>query len=237
MSYDIYERPDLPQDAPLFIFIHGGYWQESNRDGNTFMVQPLIDAGCRVFLIGYDLCPTITLSELYDEIQVALTHILDICDKEYSSRRVVISGHSAGACLAISMLNQMRWQKLPNAHFITEVFLLGGIYDLSEARYTEVVNRDNLLGITDGNVSALSPLQQDYSHLQKVGVSVSVVIAEFEAPGLVEQGHQMFEKLTGDGVTTELVLAASLDHFDLVNELCDATSFLAQKMIGKCTSR
>lgn len=234
MAYDIYERPGLPKDAPIFVFIHGGYWQESCRDGNTFVVQPLVDAGVRVFLIGYDLCPMVTLVELHDQVQRAVTNILTAADKEYESRTVVICGHSAGACLAIAMLNETRWRQLPSSHLIRAMFLLGGVFDLTEARYAAVVNKDNLLGITDDNVTELSPLLLDYSHLVDEDVRVAVIVAEFEAPGLMKQGHMMYAKMTSVGANAELIEAKSFDHFDLVTELRKSDCFITQSMVAKC---
>lgn len=238
MSFDVYERPDLPRDAPIFVFIHGGYWQESSKGGNTFLVQPLVSAGVRVFLLGYDLCPKITLSALYDEILVGLSKILLLAQEEYSEAAVTLSGHSAGACLALSMLTEERWRQLPNSHLIRSVFLLGGIYDLSEAQHTEVVNKDNLLALTEENVRELSPLQQSFGHLAEEGTSVriSVVVAEFDAPGLVEQGHQLMDKLRGEGVASEFVEAQGFDHFDLVTELRSEECFLIQRITSECFS-
>lgn len=234
MSYDIYEKPDLPDQSPFFVFIHGGYWQESSKDGNTFMVQTLAEAGFRVCLIGYDLCPNVTLSELYDEVQVALAKVLIAAKEEYGSREVVLCGHSAGACLAMAMLTRNRWTSLPNTHLIRAVFLLGGIYDLTEARYADVVNKDNLLGITDENFSKLSPFQEDYSHLAEERVLVSVIVAEFDAPGLVKQGNEIAVKLKDQGAHSELLVAKEFDHFELVTELRHSNNFIIDRIKGVC---
>lgn len=134
---------------------------------------------------------------------------------------VVICGHSAGGCLAMAMLSMNRWKNLPNSRFTRAVFLLSGIYDLTEARYAEEINKGNLLGITDENVSELCPFQANHSHLVGVGVHVSVIVAEFDAPGLVKQGNEMFAKLIDEGVRSELLVAKSFDHFELVTEPTD----------------
>lgn len=234
MTFDIYEKPDLPKHSPIFVFIHGGYWQESSKDGNTFMVQTLAEAGFRVFLIGYDLCPNVTLSELHEEVQVALATILIAAEEKYGSGEVVLCGHSAGACLAMAMLRRRRWTSLPNSHLIRAVFLLGGIYDLTEARFADVVNKDNLLGITDENVSELSPFQEDYSHLAEERVLVSVIVAEFDAPGLVNQGNEMAVKLNEQGAHSEILVAKAFDHFELVTELRHSNNFVIERVKDVC---
>ena len=231
MAVDIYESRDLPREAPLFVFVHGGYWQEGNREINTFMVEPLVEAGCRVALIGYDLCPQISLAQLYAEVEMALLNLLRSCE----ASSVVLCGHSAGACTVVWMLDQDRWGQLPNRHLIRAVVLLGGIYELAEAIKTQEVNRENLLGIRDEiEATHLSPLNMNFSHLYSMEVRVCVIIAQNDAPGLVEQGHQMHRNLKKQGVDVELVEAQGLDHFDLVTELRRRDSTLSVKLIEVC---
>ena len=231
MAVDIYESRDLPREAPLFVFVHGGYWQEGSREINTFMVEPLVEAGCRVALIGYDLCPQVSLAQLYAEVQVALLKLL----RSSGASSVVLCGHSAGACTVLWLLARDRWGQLPNTHLLRTVILLGGIYDLTEAITTQEINRGNLLGIRDEAVAInLSPLHKDFSHLYSVRLRVCVMIAQNDAPGLVEQGHQMHQKLRRQGVHVELVGVKSLDHFDLVTELRRRDSPLCVKLLEVC---
>lgn len=58
-------------DAPIFIYIHGGYWHALDKTVSAYAVQPLVDAGHKVIILDYDLCPNITLEQLVDQIQRA----------------------------------------------------------------------------------------------------------------------------------------------------------------------
>lgn len=58
-------------DAPIFIYIHGGYWHALDKTVSAYAVQPLIDAGHKVIVLDYDLCPNITLEQLVDQVQRA----------------------------------------------------------------------------------------------------------------------------------------------------------------------
>lgn len=40
------------------MYVHGGYWQELNKDISSYCVEPLVNAGIRVVIPGYDLAPT-----------------------------------------------------------------------------------------------------------------------------------------------------------------------------------
>lgn len=55
--FDVYED-NLTSSSHTFVYIHGGYWQELNKDISAYCVKPLVSAGIRVVIPGYDLAPT-----------------------------------------------------------------------------------------------------------------------------------------------------------------------------------
>lgn len=44
-------------DAPIFVFVHGGYWQEFSKDLAGFSVPLFVENKIKVITVGYDLCP------------------------------------------------------------------------------------------------------------------------------------------------------------------------------------
>lgn len=230
MTYDVYGS-NLPENSPTFVFIHGGYWQRTGKSDNLFIVKPLVEVGVRVIIVGYTLCPGVTLEELYDEVGLALTKILSVA-KESNCSSVFIAGHSAGACLALSMLAKER--RLPNRELLKALYLLGGIYDLTEARFCDYVNANNLLSITDQNVNKLSPFLQDFSHLKDENIKINVFIGDYDALGLQQQGLALFAKLSVEGVKTDILTAKCFDHFDLVTKLREPDCFLTKKILTEC---
>lgn len=69
--------PSISPDAPLFVYIHGGYWQDLSRDISAYCVRPLARAGTRVAILGYTLAPhgkiSINLSKLFTHTGFLLT--------------------------------------------------------------------------------------------------------------------------------------------------------------------
>lgn len=53
---DVYEDMLISSNY-TFVYIHGGYWQELNKDISAYCVEPLVNAGIRVVIPGYDLAP------------------------------------------------------------------------------------------------------------------------------------------------------------------------------------
>lgn len=69
------------QDAPIHVFIHGGYWQELDKTISAYIVRPLVENGIKVIVLDYDLCPRITLAQLVDQIQRAGEFIINYATK------------------------------------------------------------------------------------------------------------------------------------------------------------
>lgn len=65
--------------APIYIHIHGGYWQEEpiGRENSCFVMKSLYKHGIKGIIIGYDLCPSVTLQEVIEEIKQAFLKCLE----------------------------------------------------------------------------------------------------------------------------------------------------------------
>lgn len=55
-AFDIYGK-ELGSDAPIFIWIHGGYWQEGGKDTAGFFANVVHSLGFRFIALGYTLAP------------------------------------------------------------------------------------------------------------------------------------------------------------------------------------
>ena len=95
--------------APVFVFIHGGYWRAlSSKDfsGVALGLQPL---GISTVVVNYALCPGVSIDEIARQSRAALAWVLrHIGTYGGDPARVAVGGHSAGAHLA-AMCLQTRW--------------------------------------------------------------------------------------------------------------------------------
>jgi arylformamidase len=48
--------------APLFVWVHGGYWRRMSKDASSLVAPPLIAAGAAVAVVNYPLAPGPTLA-------------------------------------------------------------------------------------------------------------------------------------------------------------------------------
>lgn len=71
-------------DAPIFIYIHGGYWQELEKETSGYVVEPFYKNKIKSFVVGYTLCPEGTIGEIIKEIQSAVKKIIQYATEKSS---------------------------------------------------------------------------------------------------------------------------------------------------------
>src|SRR5215470_19001149 len=57
--------------APLALFIHGGYWRSLEPAMFSHMARGLNAHGVAVGVVGYDLCPHVTIADIIEQIRPA----------------------------------------------------------------------------------------------------------------------------------------------------------------------
>src|SRR5215471_16739672 len=92
--------------APLALFIHGGYWRSLDPSLFSHMARGLNSHGVAVAVVGYDLCPEVTIAEIIEQTRHACLFLW-----LRTGQRMMIYGHSAGGHLAGAMV-ATDWQAL-----------------------------------------------------------------------------------------------------------------------------
>ena len=96
--FDWYAQADA--GAPTLLFIHGGYWQASDKDDYAFVAEGLIEAGFNVGLLEYTLAPDASMGTIVGQIGKALDYLLTHREALNNiGQQVVLCGHSAGGHL------------------------------------------------------------------------------------------------------------------------------------------
>ncbi|CAH1967344.1 unnamed protein product [Acanthoscelides obtectus] len=228
--YHIYGT-DLVDSAPIFIFIHGGYWQEAQvtHDTYVFIAKNLHKQNVKTILIGYELCPAVTVEQIQKNVEGALKICLEYA-KNLESRSVHLAGHSAGGQLVANLLESFV-PSLPEEErkLIRTAFLLAGIYDIIPLTKTEY---NEPLKLDEQSAKKVSPM---FKKFPKCDVKVYVIVAENDSPPFLTQGKQFHEHLIQQGLNSEHILLKNIDHFDLMENL-DNEEFEISKLITKCVT-
>jgi arylformamidase len=130
--------PATRKNAPVLIFLHGGYWRGLSAKEFSFVAKGPQDAGVTTVVVNYALCPKVTMDEIIRQIRAAIHWTYsNIADFNGDPERLYVSGHSAGGHLtAIAMLTD--WQgdyDLPR-NVIKGGICISGIYDLTPLQYS-----------------------------------------------------------------------------------------------------
>jgi arylformamidase len=232
---DIYGA-NLPSDAPIVVYVHGGYWQGMNKYTSSYAVKPYIENSAKVIVIDFDLCPDKTLTDVIKQFQKACERVFSYAG-EHKPKSVSFIGHLSGAHLITYLLSEAMISRL-GAHFnlLKHIYLISGVYDVSELRHTEAVNRGNLLSITDDNVNALSPVKQNFAHLQKHKIVFDAYVGGDESPTLQKQTREFVAHLKKEKLQANFHLMEGLDHFNVVEKLSEINYEITQTIINNFKS-
>ncbi|KAJ3640707.1 hypothetical protein Zmor_027251 [Zophobas morio] len=218
---------DLDNDAPIFVFVHGGYWQEESlkRDTYHFLATPLYKNGIKSIFVGYELCPKVSLPEIVKEIEVATKKCVEYA-KENKSKGVHLVGYSAGSHLVAALYTNIA-KNLSNEerNFIKTVILIAGVYNLELIPETSI---NGVLNLSKTDAVALSPLKQ--SLVGEISSTMCVVSAENDSPEFRKQSKEFHDKLEHAGVDSSAIVVPKVDHFDIV-ELLYSENFQLTKSI------
>lgn len=231
---DIYGN-DLKPESPLLVYVHGGYWQRYDKWSSAQIVTPLVQNGIRVIVVGYELCPAVGVGDIIAQIQKAFAWIAKYVEQN-SIKALSLAGHSAGAHLIACALRE-EFVKAIALDVKVFVYLISGLYDLSEVRYCETINLNNMFAITDDNVRQLSPQFRNFAHLNEMDIKIHVFVGEFESEKFKQQSRDFGQIALKDLRFSLFEVCDALDHFDIVEKLAETdykiTRLIVQNAIEK----
>ena len=195
--------PAARADAPLFLFIHGGYWRALDKRDFSFVAPPFVAAGIAVALINYDLTPKVTVETVVAQTQRAIRRVHDDASLAFDRQRLVVGGHSAGGQLtALALAAEPR---LPIAAGIA----ISGVFDLVPLLKTNV---NEQLMLDEKRARALSPM-----HHPRVDRAPDLIcVGGAETDGFIGQSRDFAARL-GQPVT----IYPGLDHYTIMSALAD----------------
>jgi len=205
----VYERLDLyrPEGAvraPLWVFLHGGYWQASDKAQHAQFARGMLDAGYAVAMPNYGLAPDTPLTVIVTQVGAALRFLAREADSlGIDATRIHLAGHSAGGHLAAMAALDPRDPPVRSA------LLLSGLFDLAPLGLLPL---GRLLGLDDSALAArLSPL----GHPPPRGVRIGVAVGEKESDEFKRQSRAIAEAWSAPAP----LIASDRHHFSLLEDL------------------
>jgi acetyl esterase/lipase len=190
--------------APLFVFIHGGYWQRNAKEMFAVMAEGPLARGFDVALIGYTLAPEATLTEIVGEIHSGVRWLRQEGPRRgVATGKLVLSGWSAGGHMTAMALH------------LDEVdagLAISGIYDVEPCRLNYLNEK---LRLSAAEVAAMSPIL----HLAQCKTPLTVAFGTSELPELQRQSKEYHQARLDAGLPSRLLPLDRHNHFSIMDEL------------------
>ncbi len=205
---------DAGPEAPIAIFLHGGYWQALDRSWFSWIAPALLKHGVSLAVPSYDLAPDVRLGRIVTQMRNAVELI-----RSRTGRRPVVFGHSAGGHGAACMLSEAR---------ASAAVAISGLFDLEPLVPTSL---NVALRLDAREASALSPVHWPAPNGSTPGGTVlDCVVGAAETAEFVRQSKDMADFWGGKGVDTRFEALAGLNHFTVLDPLADPDSALVRRI-------
>lgn len=203
--------------APLFVFIHGGYWQRNEKERFAFVSSGPLAHGINVAVPGYTLAPQARLTDIVAEIRDALTFLAARAGKlGFDGERIFVGGWSAGGHLCAAVANHPA---------VRGGIPISGIFDL-EPIALGVLN--DQLGLSAGEIAALSPLQNMPRRLPPL----RLFVGGSELPELKRQSHDYAAAAHARGLPVSMTTLPGRHHFSILDEIAEPHGALTRALIA-----
>jgi len=229
---DVYSCGDA--DAPTLVYWHGGYWQRGDKAVYGFLAKPFVEAGVNVVVVGYDLCPAVTITRISEEAREAMAYVwYNAADLGVNRDRITFMGHSAGGHITQMMMGT-DWPAYDPA--LPRDLIKSGI-PVSPLSLLEPVRRTKGLNagirMDAAEAEAQSPMT---NHPPVTDAPQMVVVGGAETDEFHRQARMYAEAFATDTRTVDLYVVPGVDHFDELNVLSDPHSdFFARTMVKLAT--
>jgi arylformamidase len=218
--------PAKSADAPLALFIHGGWWRTLHPREFSHSAAGLNAHGVTVAMAGYDLCPNVSIATITEQMRALCLFLW----RKYR-QRIMVFGHSAGGHLAACML-ATDWKTLdanlskdcaPN-DLVPAAYAISGVFDLLPLTH---VSQNADLKLDDASARAASPILWQ----PPADRTLDCVVGGIESAEFLRQSRNMADAWGARGVATRYEEIPGANHFTVVDPLSDAQSKMTKRVV------
>lgn len=202
-------------NAPLLMYLHGGYWQRGDRHANHFVAESLCASGINVAFVGYDLCPAVSIDDIVTQVRAALAWLWRHADTlGFDADRIQVCGHSAGGHLT-AMLMATQWSDQGDgmpADIIHSGLAISGLYALEPLLHTSI---NEALGMDAETAKRNSPAL----HRATGSAPLTAAVGGLESAEFHRQAESLAERWTEHGAAVSVLEVPATNHFTIIEEL------------------
>jgi len=211
---DIYRAKTA--NAPVFVFVHGGLWQQGLAKDYGFPAEMFVAAGAHYVALDFN-----SVIETGGDLGVMAAQVRRaiawVCKNAASfggdPDRIYIGGHSSGGHLCgVALVTD--WQKefgLPD-NVIKGGLCMSGMYEMAPVRLSW---RRTYVKFTDAMADAMSAQR----HIDKLRTPIVVTYGSFETPDFQRQSRDFAAAMKAAGKPVQLIEAANYAHLEMCESL------------------
>jgi acetyl esterase/lipase len=223
---DVYAPKDA-HDAPVVLFVHGGYWTEGDKDFLTFVTglygsigMTLAKRGIVTIVPSYRLSPEVAIEGIVDDVMAALRWTQAHAGEHGGDvRRLFVMGHSAGGYLtalvgtdeALHRSRGMDPRAVSGYVALSAVWEISGMHDTHDAAWNAKVTYP-VFGAKREAWAERSPLERLHAGMQPF----LIVVGERDFPYMIPQAEKARDRLTDLGAKPRFLVVPGSDHAGIV---------------------
>jgi arylformamidase len=205
--------------APLLVYIHGGYWQRNAKEFYACLAEGPLVRGFDAAMVGYTLAPEATLTEIVGEVRAAIRWLrLQGPPLGVAAAKLIVSGWSAGGHLTAMALGEA-----------DAGMAISGIFDIEPCRLNYL---NDALKMTMEEQHLLSPIYQ----LPPRSPALVLAYGTAELRELQRQSRDYHEARRRARLPSQLLPLEGHDHFSILEELASATGKLTEALVRLAVS-
>lgn len=192
--------PEHATNAPVQMFIHGGFWKSLDADLFSFLAPGFVPQGVILAVIDYPLMPETRMDQVVEACRLAVKWLHGhVADFGGNPHRLHVSGNSAGGHLVAELAVDTSLRGL-----IAGGTAISGIFDL--APVADSFQNDDLR-LTPQEVAAFSPLVRP----QVPDIPMIVAVGGRET----DEFHRQSSAYAAKAGTSSMVVAET-DHLSIL---------------------
>jgi arylformamidase len=216
---DLFSPKGGAANAPLALFIHGGYWRSLEPAMFSQLARGMNARGVTVAVSGYDLVPQVSIADIMAQTQAACLYLW----KRFR-KRIMVSGHSAGGHLAGCMV-ATDWKKLEAsapADLVPAAYSISGLFDLTVLTH---LAGNAEFKLTEASAKAISPL---FWPAPK-GKVFDAVVGGIESSEFLRQSKVIADAWGKDNETRYEAIPG-MNHFTVCDAMTDPDSAMTARL-------
>jgi arylformamidase len=205
--------PSGRRGAPAILFLHGGYWQWNDKEGQAFVAEGLLAHGFDVAIGEYSLAPEARMPTICAEAHAMVDWLADeLPARGLGGGGLYLSGISTGAHLMALALGHAAARG---------ALLISGIYDLEPIRLSTL---NDAIGMDEGEARTFAPLHAVPSRT----APAVIAFGADERPEIRRQSADYAACLEALGRRARPMPISGCDHFSVLESLADPSGVLAE---------